>query len=61
MGERLTSAVDFTKTLAEVELLLRESDEAGPGKTTPDEQKVAVMNGRLPIFWSTRNVRPAWR
>ena len=26
-----------------------------------DDEPFATLFGRLPIFWSTRNVSPAWR
>src|SRR5258708_28028242 len=44
MAQRLDSAEEFIKTLAEVDLLLREADEAGSGKTHANEPKVSVMN-----------------
>jgi hypothetical protein len=44
MGARLETADDFAATLAEVELLLRESDEAAPGGPREDERRAAVLN-----------------
>jgi hypothetical protein len=44
MAVKLESAEEFVKTLGEVELLLREADDAGLGKTSANEEKVAVMN-----------------
>lgn len=44
MATRLETADDFAATLAEVELLLRESDEAAPGGPREDERRAAVLN-----------------
>jgi hypothetical protein len=44
MSEKLETAEGFTNTLAEVELLLREAEDAAPGKLQANEQKFAVMN-----------------
>lgn len=44
MPERLESAEAFVNTLAEVRLLLHESDEAAPGLPGENKQKVAVLN-----------------
>lgn len=44
MAEKLETAEEFTKTLAEVDLLLFAADEAAPGKPGANELTFAVMN-----------------
>src|SRR5262245_10341938 len=44
MAEKLETADGFTKTLAEVDLLLHEADQAAPGAPGANEQRFAVMN-----------------
>jgi hypothetical protein len=44
MAERLETAEAFSRTLAEVELLLHESEAAGPGRPGENKKKVAVLN-----------------
>ena len=44
MVDKLETADGFTETLAEVNLLLHEAEEAAPGKPHANEQKFAVMN-----------------
>src|SRR5688572_19311571 len=44
MAAKLETAEGFTKTLAEVELLLHDAEQAAPGMPGAIEQKFAVMN-----------------
>jgi len=44
MATQIESSDDFSATLAEVELLLRESDDSAPGAPRENERRAAVLN-----------------
>ncbi len=44
MADKLETGDEFTNTLKEVDLLLREAEEAAPGNPQANEEKFAVMN-----------------